>query len=172
MPLYLAGLFKDRGQARRVVDALLDAGYKSEDIALALRDRAEEDVTQREELGEDAGQFRELAIHSAWERLGWLGGARPEYRNHVAPQIKHAIVTAGPLAIAIGGAQVGASAGGVVGAITNFGFPHDLAKQWRAGVLEGQAWLMLRTTETGAEQGRGIMQRYQPDLPAESLRHW
>lgn len=172
MPLYLAGLYQDRGQARRLVDSLVDAGYPTSDISLAYRDLAEEDVTEREELGSDANEFSALTIHSAWERLGWLGGARPAYRDFVAPDIKHAVVAAGPLAIAIGGAQVGASAGGVVGAISNFGFPHSLAREWREGVLAGRAWVMLRTTESKAEAARALLEKYSPGLPAESLRHW
>jgi hypothetical protein len=172
LPLFIAGLFRDRGLAGRVISALLDAGVPSGDISLAARERAEEDVTARDELDVEDDDFGALAIHSAWERLGWQGGARPAYRDKVAPKIDFAFVAAGPLAIAIGGAQLGAAAGGIVGSMTNFGYLHETAREWYGRLIEGRAWVMVRTTEEQAERVRKIFEKYRADLGAESLRHW
>lgn len=173
MPLFIAGLFRDRGQAERVVTALLDRGIPSSEISLAAREEAEEDLNVRDQLGEGTeGEFAALAVHSAWERLGWQGGARPPYRDRVVPKIEMAYVAAGPLAIAIGGAQLGAASGGLVGAMNNFGFPLDLGRKWYHAISDGRAWLMVRTTEAEAGPIREIFGRYEPELPAESLRQW
>jgi hypothetical protein len=172
VPLFIAGMYRDRGLAERVVRALLDSGVPEGEISLAVREEAEEDVRDRAGVHEPGSPSAALAVQSAWERLGWLSGARPPYRNRIAPQIDHAILAAGPLAIAIGGAQVGASAGGVTGAMANFGFPLDLAKDWYQSLLDGQAWIMVRTGVPDAARARGVLERYSPALPAESLRHW
>lgn len=172
MPLFIAGLYRDRGQAERVITALLDAGVPSSEISLVAREAAEEDVTERDEVPTEQNPFRELAVHSAWERLGWQGGARPAYRDKIPPQIELALVAAGPVAIAIGGAQLGACSGGVVGSMGNFGFPLELARQWHGRIIDGQAWVMVRSAEKDGDRPRRILERFNPDLPAESVRHW
>jgi hypothetical protein len=172
LPLFIAGLFRDRGLAERVVTALLDAGIPSSEISFVVREEAEEDVNVRDELDGAGHEFAGLAIHSAWERLGWLGGARPAYRDRVPPDIEMAFVAAGPIAIAIGGAQLGACSGGVVGSMTNFGFVHEMARDWYERIKQGQAWVMVRTGEGAAETTRRIFEKYRPDIPAESNRHW
>lgn len=172
MPLFIAGMFRDRGQADRVVSALRDGGVPSSEISLVVRETAEEDVTQREGFGEELGAFRGLAVHSGWERLGWQGGARPAYRDQVSPDIEFALVAAGPIGIAIGGTQIGATAGGVVGSMGNFGFTLDLAREWYERIVAGEAWVMVRTTELGAAPVRRVFEKYVPQLHGESLRHW
>ena len=173
MPLFIAGLFRDRGLAERVITSLLDSGVPSADISLAVREESEEDLTERSRLDAAETPFGELATHAAWERLGWQGGARPPYRDKFAPKIDMAFLAAGPVAIAIGGAQLGASAGGLVGAIGNFGFTLEQAREWHARVVDGEAWVCVRTAkEDIAESARKIFERYKPELPAESIRHW
>jgi len=172
LPLFIAGMVRDRGLADRVVTALLDAGVPSGEISLCVREEAEEDVMERDELSPEDNRFVPLAVHSGWERLGWLHGARPAYRDVIAPDVQMVILTAGPLAIAIGGAQVGATGGGVVGSMTNFGFTHETAREWYGRVVDGAAWLMVRTSESDAAPVRQVFERFRPELRAESLRHW
>lgn len=172
MPVFIAGIFKDRGLAERVISAVKDAGIPSSEISLAAREVAEEDLNTRAELAEDSGQFAELALQSAWERLGWQGGARPAYRNVVPPNIEMAFVAAGPIAIAIGGAQLGACSGGLVGSMSNFGFPHDLARQWYARIADGAAWVMVRTDERQSGKIKQLFEKFNWELAAESIRHW
>jgi hypothetical protein len=172
VPLFIAGLFRDRGLAERVVTALVDAGVPSGEISLAVREEAEEDVNVRDELTDEETQFTDLATHSGWERLGWLDAARPAYRDKIPPDIEWAILAAGPLAIAIGGAQLGACSGGLVGSMGNFGFPLELAKEWRQRIVGGEPWVMVRTEESQASKTRQVFDRYTPELRAESTRHW
>ena len=60
MPLFIAGLFRDRGQAERVVTSLVGQGVPSGEISLAVREESEEDVTDRNALS-DGAQFDNLA---------------------------------------------------------------------------------------------------------------
>jgi hypothetical protein len=172
VPLFIAGLFPDRGLAERVITALVDAGVPSGEISLVVRELAEEDVNVRGELVPAGDQYAALAIHSAWERLGWLGGARPAYRDKFPPDIDMAFIAAGPIAIAIGGAQLGAASGGIVGSMANFGFTLELGKQWLEEISQGRAWVMVRSTERDAAPARQVFEKYRPELAAESLRHW
>ena len=172
MPLFIGGMFRDRGQAERVVTALLDAGIPSNEVSIAFREEAEEDLTEREEWGREDAVFGSLAVHSAWERLGWAGGARPPYRDKVPPVVDMAFVAAGLIAVAIGGAQLGACSGGIVGSMANFGFPHELARQWYDRMVQGQAWVMVRTTEREGDRMQQVFEKYSGDLLGRSLRHW
>lgn len=170
MPQYILGIYPDRGLMARVVDALADAGVDHRNISVAVRDEGEEDVSRRAERSEEDLPFPELAIHSAWERLGWQGGARPPYRDHVAPQIEYAINVAGPLAISIGGAQIGATAGGLVGALTDYGFELDTAREYYSQVVDGSALIMVRTDASEAAPVREALLRFEPATAAERFR--
>jgi hypothetical protein len=83
-----------------------------------------------------------------------------------------AFVAAGPLAIAIGGAQLGACSGGIVGSMTNFGFTHELARQWYSRIAGGNAWVMVRTDSGGSTKVKQLFEKHNWDLAAESVRHW
>ena len=170
MPQYILGIYADRGAARRVIDALGEQGVPSADISLVVREKSEEDVSRRAERRDEDVPFPELAIHSAWERLGWQGGARPPYRDQVAPQIDYALLAAGPIAISIGGAQLGASAGGVVGTLADYGFELDLAREYYTRVVEGAALVMVRTAEERAAAVRDVIARFEPVAAAERQR--
>lgn len=172
MPVFIGGIFRDRGLAERVITALLDAGVPSSEISLVAREAAEEDLNARAELAGEDGRFKSLALQSAWERLGWQGGARPAYRDSIPPNIEMAFVAAGPLAIAIGGAQLGAASGGIVGSMTNFGFQHELARDWYGRIVDGKAWVMVRTNQAQSGKIKQLFDKYGWDLGAESIRHW
>jgi hypothetical protein len=38
--------------------------------------------------------------------------------------------------------------------------------------VDGRAWVMVRTTEKEAAPVRGVFEKFHPELPAESTRHW
>ncbi len=171
MPTFVGGVFQDRGQAERVIHQLLETGLPSSEISLVAREYSEEDLGGRAADQAD-NPFAELAVQAAWERLGWQGGARPAYRDRVPPNIEMAFLAAGPIAIAIGGAQLGAASGGLVGAMNNFGFPLDLGRQIYDLVRQGRAWVMVRTSPKSLPAVRETFSRYQPELHTESVRNW
>jgi len=172
MARYVAALYRDRGLAQRVITALAEVGVPHEEISLVIREKAEEDVTERDELDTSEVPFGELAVHSAWERMGWLGGARPAYRDRVPPDVEFAFIAAGPLAIGLGGAQIGATAGGIVGGITNFGFNLDFGKDCYDRILDGQALVMAKAADDSGSRVRDTMARFQPERIGEAPRPW
>jgi len=173
VPQFIAGIYSDRALAERVVRALKQSGVPTECLSLALREEAEEDLSHRDQLAEET-PFVGLAVHSAWERVGWQGGARPAYRDRIPPNIEFALIVAGPLAIALGGAQIGATAGGVVGALTNFGFPHDTARDFYERITAERQALVVAQSDDPAivEKARSVMQSFRPALLAEASRPW
>lgn len=172
MPHFIAALYRDRGLAERVIHTLLDAGVSSGDLSLAVREVVEEEISERDEFVSSEQAFPELAIHAAWERMGWQGGARPAYRDRVPPNIELAILAAGPLAIGLGGAQLGATAGGIIGGITNFGFNLEQAREWYERIVDGQAFLVTRADAEQLEKRRAVITRFQPETAAEVFRPW
>jgi len=172
MARYVAALYRDRGLAERVITALEEAGVPHQEISLVLREKAEEDLTARDELDSSEVPFGELAVHSAWERMGWLGGARPAYRDRVPPDVEMAFIAAGPLAIGLGGAQIGATAGGIVGGISNFGFNLDFAKDCYDRILDGQVLVIAKAEGTTADRVRDTMARFRPERIGDTPRPW
>jgi hypothetical protein len=137
MARFLAAAFADRAQADRVVHALQDAGIARADISLVAREAIAEDLRDRDKADErDA--FTGIAVSAAWDRVGWQVGGLPNFRTQVAPDVEMVIIAAGPIAISLGGAQVGATGGGIVGSLNNFGIPLPLGRDFERRIHEGQ----------------------------------
>jgi len=137
MARFIAAAFADRAQAERVVHALKDAGIASKDISLVAREAMSEDVRDRGREDENSA-FTGLAVSAAWDRVGWQVGGLPEFRTQVAPDVKIVIIAAGPISISLGGPQVGATGGGIVGSLNNFGIPLEIGKEFERRIHEGQ----------------------------------
>src|SRR5437879_8519191 len=137
MPRFIAAAFEDRAQAGRVVHALQDAGIARKDISLVAREATAEDVRDRDRPDENSA-FTGLAVSAAWDRVGWQVGGLPEFRTKVAPQVDMVIIAAGPIAISLGGAQVGATGGGIVGSLNNFGIPLEIGRDFERRIHAGQ----------------------------------
>lgn len=159
MGRFVAGLFEDRAQAERVIQALQDAGISHRAISFVVRERASEDVGHRDE--EDVpSAFSEIALSAAWERVGWQNSALPPYQTKFAPDVRMVLIAAGPLALAIGGPQVGASGGGVVGAAANFGIPLEAAQQYQERIHQGAALVGVSFPEGDPEPARRILEQF------------
>lgn len=159
MGRFVAGLFEDRAQAERVVQALQDAGVSHRAISFVVRERASEDVAGRD--AEDVpSAFSDVALSAAWDRVGWQNSALPPYRTKIAPDVRMVLVAAGPIALSIGGPQVGATGGGVVGAITNFGVPLEVSQRYQERIHEGAALVAVTFAEGNPEPVRRILEQF------------
>jgi hypothetical protein len=161
---FVAGLFEDRAQAEKVIQALQDAGISHRAISLMVRERESEDVARRDEE-ETPSAFTGAAVSAAWDRVGWQNSAQPSYRTKVAPDVKMVIVAAGPMAIALGGPQVGATGGGIVGVAANYGIPLETAKRYEQRIHAGAALVGVSFPEGDPEPARRVMEQ----LGAEEL---
>lgn len=163
MARFIAAIFADRAQAGRVIQALQDAGIPRKDISLVARESLAEDLRDRGREEEPA-VFPGLAVSAAWDRLGWQVGGLPEFRTRVAPDVKLMIVAAGPIAISMGGAQVGATGGGLVGSLNNFGIPLETGRDFERRIHEGQPLVGVLFTPESAranvELARQTLERF------------
>jgi hypothetical protein len=163
MPRFIAAMFEDRAQAERVIQALQEAGIPRKDISLVARESMAEDIRDRGREEEESA-FTGLAVSAAWDRVGWQVGGLPEFRTKVAPDVKLVIIAAGPIAISLGGAQVGATGGGIVGSLNNFGIPLENGRDFERRIHEGQPLVgVLFTAESArssVETARQTLERF------------
>jgi hypothetical protein len=167
---FISGIFADRAQAQQVVRALMESGISSRQISLAVREPRSEDVGQRGEQEETPTAFTGVSLSSAWERVGWQNSALPPYRTKIAPDVKTVILVAGPMALSIGGPQVGATGGGLVGSIANFGFPLELARDYERRIDAGAALVMVSVDDTQMAHVRGTLESFQAEALATARR--
>ena len=72
------------------------------------------------------------------------------------------ILGAGPLIAALGGAGIGALAGGMVGALTDAGIPEQDANIYSEGVRRGGTLVLAYVAEDTADRAAEIMNRHHP----------
>src|SRR5216684_4777851 len=163
MARFIAAVFEERAQAERVIQALQDAGIPRKEISLVARETLAEDLSDRGRE-EEPSAFTGLEVSAAWDRVGWQVGGLPEFRTKIAPDVKLVIIAAGPIAISLGGAQVGATGGGIVGSLNNFGIPLETGRDFERRIHEGEPLVgVLFTPESpraNVEISRQTLERF------------
>ncbi len=129
-------------QAERIIDALKLAGFSNNDISVLLpdtqgtKDFAHEKNTKAPEgaaTGAGAGGLMGGA-------LGWLAGIGALAIPGVGP-----FVAAGPIMAALGGAALGATVGGIGGALIGMGIPEYEAKRYEGKLKEGKILISVHS---------------------------
>lgn len=166
----VAGLFRDRHDAERAIEALRDAGFTREQIGIAMRDRtAQGEVI--EETGTHAAEGAATGIVGGG-LLGALAGFLVATGALAIPGIGP-VVAGGVLAstfgivggTAVAGAGIGAAAGGILGALIGMGIPEHEARHFEAGVRSGGA-LVTVTAPGRAAEAVAILERSGGDTGA------
>jgi hypothetical protein len=168
----IAAAFEDRVDAERAINALKDAGYSSDAIGVALRDR-----TAQGELVEEtgvsgsnvAGGLATGAVGGGLlgGLLGWLVGIGALAIPGIGPVIAGgALATAFGVAggTAVAGAGIGAATGGLVGALVGMGFPEEEAQHFERGFRSGQTLVTVRTGAGRAGEAADILRAYGGDI--------
>jgi len=128
------GIYSTRTQAEHAIDALISAGFRSDDISVlapdvdATRELATEKNTKAPE-GVTTGATAGGAIGGT---LGLLAGIGALAIPGVGP-----FIAAGPIMGALAGAGAGAAAGGLIGALVGMGIPEYEAKRYEGRVKDG-----------------------------------
>jgi hypothetical protein len=134
------GIYRDRRDAESAVDALLDAGFRSEDISVLLpdnvgtKDFAHEKNTKAPE-GATTGATTGAVVGGT---LGLLAGIGALAIPGLGP-----FIAAGPIMGALAGAGTGGVVGGVVGALVGMGIPEYEAKRYEGMIKEGKVLLSV-----------------------------
>jgi hypothetical protein len=161
MARFIAAAFADRAQAERVITALKEAGIASKEISLVARESISEDVRDR---ADENSAFTGLAMRAAWDRVGWQVGGLPEFQTQVAPDVQMVIIAAGPIAISLGGPQLGATGGGIVGSLNNFGIPLEIGRDFERRIHEGQplvgVWFTPESPPANVPLARDTLERF------------
>ena len=154
----VVGVFEDRLQADRAVDELRRAGFRDDQIGVAMRHDAGDvavddmtDVADEPDAGTGAitGVLTGLGL-GALAGLGVLSG--------VIPVIGPAIA-GGTLGIILSNAAVGAGVGGLVGALVGAGIPEEHAHYYQ-GEFESGRTIVTVQADGRADEARAILRRY------------
>lgn len=172
----VASTFADRDDALRAIEALKDAGFTSDQIGVALRDR----TAQGEMVEESGTHAAEGAATGAVGGgllggiVGWLVGIGALAIPGIGP-----IVAGGALASAFGiaggtalaGAGIGAVAGGVVGALVGMGIPEEEARYFESGFRAGHTLVTVTAGAGRATEAVDILRAYGGDIGPAGTRY-
>src|SRR6185369_3658796 len=134
------GIYRTRDQAEAGVDALIQNGFRNEDISVLLpenagtKDFAHEKQTKAPE-GVTTGATAGGAIGGT---LGLLAGIGALAIPGLGP-----FIAAGPILAALSGAAAGAAVGGITGALVGMGMPEYEAKRYEGRVKDGGVLLSV-----------------------------
>jgi hypothetical protein len=156
----VVGVFEDRLQADRAVDELRRAGFRDDQIGVAMRhdagDVAVDDMTDDVDVdGSDAGTG---AITGILTGLGLGALAGLGVLSGVIPVIGPAIA-GGTLGIILSNAAVGAGVGGLVGALVGAGIPEEHAHYYQ-GEFESGRTIVTVQADGRADEARAVLRRY------------
>lgn len=139
------GVFADRDQANRTIEALQDKGYSPKDLSVIMQD---DNHKADDAVSHTGDNMAEGAASGALTggALGALGGLLVGVGALAIPGIGGLLI-GGPLAAALGltgavattasGALTGALAGGLIGGLVGLGVPEDEARVYEERVKEG-----------------------------------
>jgi uncharacterized membrane protein len=139
------GIAKNEEQATRIVNALKEAGFSSDDVSVLLPDRAgsrdfaHEHHTKAPE-GAAAGAVAGGVMAGV---LGWLAGIGSLAIPGVGP-----LIAAGPIMAALSGAAAGGAVGTLAGALVGLGIPEYEAKQYEGKVKNGNILISVHTEDS------------------------
>ncbi len=162
----VVGLFENFDEAQRVVQDLIDNGFRRDNVSVVASDTEGRHSQryravgegERSEAAEGAG-FGATGGTAVGGVIGLLVGIGALTIPGIGP-----VLAAGPLLTAIGttalGAGLGAAAGGLVGALVGAGIPEQEAGSYAEGVRRGGALVIVQAADMMVERAYAIMQRH------------
>lgn len=134
------GIYRNREQVERAVDALMGAGFRGEDISVLMpdnigtKDFAAEKNTKAPE-GATTGATTGGVVGGT---LGLLAGIGAIAIPGLGP-----FIAAGPIMGALAGIGTGGVVGGIIGALVGMGIPEYEAKRYEGMIKEGKILLSV-----------------------------
>lgn len=151
------GIYRTREGAEEGVDALLQAGYRNEDISVLLpenqgtKDFATEKHTKAPE-GTAAGAAAGGIIGGT---LGLLAGVGALAIPGLGP-----FIAAGPIMATLSGIGAGGVVGGIIGALIGMGVPEYEAKRYEGMLREGGILVSVHCDNSDwVKRAKGILER-------------
>jgi hypothetical protein len=158
----IVGVFDDRMQADRAVDELRRAGFRDDQIGVAMRYDSGSDVaggaTHTDATDADESRAGTGAITGVLGGLGLGALAGLGVLSGVIPVIGPAIA-GGTLGIVLSNAAIGAGVGGLVGALVGAGIPEDEAQYYHSEFEAGRTIVTVQA-QGRAEDAMAVFRRY------------
>src|SRR3954470_23928036 len=134
------GLYNSRAQAESAVDALEQAGFRSDDISVLMPDKqSSEEFAHEKNTKAPEGTTTGVATGGAvGGTLGLLAGLGALAIPGVGP-----LIAAGPIMGALAGLGAGGAVGGLVGGLVGMGIPEYEAKRYEGRVKDGGVLLSV-----------------------------
>lgn len=148
--IIVTGVFTDRALAFTAIDELHEAGFREEDIGYIRRDRHQDNVFEPETKATEG-----LATGALTG--GVIGGLIAAAGSLLIPGIGP-VIAGGLLLTTLGGAVVGATAGGILGTLVGLGVPESEAQFYEEEVSAGGTLITVRAGDR-AEEAATILRR-------------
>jgi hypothetical protein len=152
----VVGVFHEPEDARKAIEALKDAGFRSDDIGLLMQDRGRaRDLA--DETGTKAGEGAAtgaLAGGVLGGLAGWLVGIGALAIPGFGP-----FIAAGALGTALTGAAIGAGVGAVAGALIGMGIPEEEA-HWYENEVKGGRTLVTVRADGRYDEAQALLRRH------------
>lgn len=149
MPTTVTGVFRTQREAEAAVKQLRKQGFGDNEISIITKDTARSGQSSQNrgrdrdmELGEVGGE--DVSQGAAWG--GAAGGAAGLLAGLGALSIPGIgpILAAGPLA----GALTGMAAGGLGGALIDYGIPENEGRRYEEDIKKGEVLVAIKSSET------------------------
>jgi hypothetical protein len=144
------GLVRDTAQAKTIVSGLHAAGFSTEAISVVFPDRHRSDLMgiPQEEVSDAHCQSAEGAVVGAatggvmGSAVAWLVGIGAITLPGVGP-----LLAAGPILTILTGIGLGASMGGMAGALVGMGVPELDARHYESQISDGRILIAARADD-------------------------
>ncbi len=162
----LTGLFRDRASADQAIDIVTRHGYAPSEINVVMDD----DVRRRYLAAHPASDPALAAARKSGDLGGPAGGTLGTLFTAVTAVgtflLVPGLVFAGPIAQAMAAAGAAAVTGGLIGAIHDWGIPHERVDRYEAAIKAGA---ILLGVEPKSEDDAQLFEREWKALGAERL---
>lgn len=163
----VTALFRSPDAAERAYRAAVALGYADKDINVVVSDETRDRLladTRHPNLQSNAADSAEKPAKGAD-----LGGPTGGTLATIAPVVAAVgtavlipgLVFAGPIAIALTAAGAVGVAGGLIGALKDWGIPQDRVRDYEAAVRDGS--ILLGAKAGSAEEAQRLEQQWQQD---------
>ena len=144
-PGMVTGLFNNRDAAECAYRSAVELGYEKSDINLVMSDATREQFFSTEPRADAELSGNVTEPTGSTKLADELGGPTGGAIGTIAPVLAAVgtlvlipgIAFAGPIAIALGAAGAVGLAGGLIGALTNWGITEDRIHQYETGIRGG-----------------------------------
>ena len=163
MTISVTQVYDDRGRAREAVAALEAAGFAPDKISIVARHDETEPV-------EDTASG--LMTGAALGGVAGAGAGLLTALGVIAVPGLGPLVAAGALATTLTGAASGAVAGGLLGALLDYGLTDEEAHVYAESIRRGGTLVSVRAPDDRADEARAILRRFDPVDPAQRRRSY